>query len=302
MERSDHTANCPNIATPLQTAIAAAQKARVMIVLPWQKATNPLTAFCVAQLLDKRRCSMLMNYGDAFVAHSRNQCADVFLKSDMDWMLTLDDDLIVPFGNAEWYNAHFGHPMPDKFAGLNALDRLLSHGKTLVGGLYFGRSKFGTPMYGEGGVPSESEWARRAPHDVCKPTRWVATGCLLIHRSVFEDIEKKFPRLSRGNSAKGGQWFSSSEHALFECVDRTREMLSAGPLSGDAALKALSMLENGAAEARRNSSLGMGEDVQFCTRAKDAGHQPHVDCGLVLGHLGQNVWGPHNTSPKPRGT
>lgn len=301
MERSDHTANSPNIATPLQNSISVASKARVMLVTPWQKSANPLTAFCVAHLRDPRRTSSLLNYGDAFVAHSRNGCADVFLKSDLEWYLTIDDDMIIPFGNAEWYNAHTGFNLPANFAGLNAMDRLLSHGKSLVGGLYWGRHRFGSAMYGEGSNnPSEAEWARKAPHNVCKPTRWVATGCLLIHRSVFLDIEKKFPRLARGANGKGGQWFSSSEHGALDVIDRTRELLSKGPLSGDTALKALTMLEAGASDARRNSSLGMGEDVQFCTRAKEAGHQPHVDCALVLGHVGQCIYGPYNTSPKPR--
>lgn len=267
-----------------------------MLVLPWQKQSNPLTAFCVAHLRDPRRMSTLMNYGDAFVAHSRNQCADVFLKSDIEWMLTIDDDMLINFGNAEWFNAHYGAPLPEPFASFNAVDRLLSAGRTLVGGLYFGRSKFGKPMYAEGmSNPTEAEWARRGPHNVVKPTRWCATGCLLINRSVFLDIEKKFPRLARGPGGTGGQWFSSSEHTAMDVIDRTREMLSDGQMSGDKALRALSMLEAGAADARRNSSLGVGEDAQFCQRAKEAGHQPHVDMGLICGHIGQNCWGHYNT-------
>lgn len=300
MERSDHTGGCPNIATPLVTTISV-QKARVMIVTPWMKITHPLTAFCLAQLLDKRRMSSLMNYGDSFVAHSRNQCADVFLKSDMEWMFTVDSDMLIPFGNAEWYNAHLGAELPMPFAGFHAVDRLLSAGKSLIGGLYFGRSKFGKPMFAEGASnPTEATFARKAPMDIIKPCRWCATGALLVHRSVFLDIEKKYPRLGRGIDGKNGQWFSSSEHALFDCVDRTREMLSNGAMTGEKALKALSMLEAGASEARRNSSLGVGEDAQFCHRAKEAGHQPFIDMGLVLGHIGDNIWGPHNTFEKPK--
>lgn len=65
-------------------------------------------------------------------------------------------------------------------------------------------------------------------------------------------------------------------------------------------MKALSMLEAGASDARRNSSLGMGEDVQLSTRAKESGHQPFVDCGLIIGHAGTTIFGPYNTSPKPK--
>jgi hypothetical protein len=183
-----NTAGLPIIPVTPPSSIVMLQK-RVMLVLPWGKHTNPISAYAVAQLQDRRRVTTALNWGDAFVAHSRNSCADLFLASDKEWMLTIDDDMIVPFGNAEWYNAHTRFNFSEKFAGLNALDRLLSHGKTLVGALYFGR----------------------------------------------------YP----------------------------------------------------------GSSLGMGEDVQFCIRAQEAGHQPHVDMGLIAGHIGHCVFGPKNTGIKP---
>lgn len=300
MERSDQEGGFPSEATTLQTSLATS-RASVFLALPWQKSVSPLTAFSVAQLLANRRMVSALCFSDSFVAHSRNTLADEFLKSKADFLFSIDDDAIIPFGDAAWYNSMTSFNLPVPFAGFNALDRLLSHGKTLVGGLYWGRHKFGSAMYAEGNNnPSEAEWARKGPHNVVKPCRWVATGCLLIHRSVFLDIEKKFPRLARGANGKGGQWFSSSEHSAMDCIDKTREMLSRGPLSGETALKALSMLEAGAADARRNSSLGMGEDVQLCTRAKEAGHQPFVDCGLWIGHQGACIYGGNNTSPKPK--
>lgn len=261
-----------------------------MLVCPWLKHVHPITSFCVAQLADKRRTSSMLNFGDSFVAHSRNSCADHFLKSDLEWMLTIDDDMLVPFGNAAWFNAYLGYDLPKPFCDFNAIDRLLSHGKTLVGALYFGRWKKGLPVYNEG--RAEEAYARSAPHDVCKPTRWVGTGCLLVHRSVYEDIERKFPRLGRGPDGKGGQWFSTSEHNLLDSVARTHKFLAAGPMTGEKALKAYEMLEGAMNDAKRKSSLGMGEDAQFCIRALEAGHQPHVDMGLVCGHIGHHVFGP----------
>lgn len=286
----------PTAIHPLSTLTVLQKK--VMLVLPWLKHTNPLTAFCAMQLADRRRTSTMLNFGDAFVAHSRNSCADHFLQSNMEWMLTIDDDMVIPFGSKNWFNAHTGFNLPDKFAGLNAVDRLLSHGKTLVGALYFGRHAKGGPVYNEASRPDEAEYARRAPHDLIKPTRWVGTGCMLIHRSVYEDIEKKFPRLGRGANKMGGQWFSSSEHTSMDWIDRTRQMLSEGPMDGRKAMKAFEMLEQASAEAKKNSSLAMGEDVQFCIRAKESGHQPFVDMGLVCGHMGHTIFGPKNTSPK----
>jgi hypothetical protein len=266
-----------------------------MIVLPWMKQTNPMTAFCVMQLSDKRRTSSMLNFGDAFVSHSRNTCADLFLQSNMDWMLTIDDDMLVPFGNATWFNAHSGFNLPEPFASLHAIDRLLSHGKTLVGGLYFGRHARGAkPVFNEGAANKVAEDdARNVPRDELRPTKWVGTGCMLIHRSVYEDIEKRFPLLARGPNKRGGHWFSSSEHTAMDYIDRTQKMLADGPMTGEKAAKAYEMLVRATSEAKAHSTLGMGEDVQFCTRAREAGHQPYVDFGLVLGHIGHCVYGPY---------
>jgi hypothetical protein len=286
--------NVPVAVPPTNSVVALASK--VMIVLPWMKQTNPQTAFCVAQLTDKRRTASLLNFGDAFVAHSRNTCADLFLQSGLEYMLTIDDDMIVPFGNATWYNAHTGFNFPEPFAGFNAIDRLLSHKKTLVGALYFGRQPNGSkPVFNEGCSFKEIDAdCRKTPRDELKPTKWVGTGCMLVHRNVFLDIEKRFPLLARGPSGLGGHWYSSSEHSAMEGIRKTMEMLSDGPMTGEKAARAHSILASVQAEARSNSCLGMGEDVSFCVRAAASGHQPYVDYGLVAGHIGHKVYGPAN--------
>jgi len=270
---------------------------KVVIVTPWWKQMSPVTHFCVSQLTDRRRTSSMLNFGDAFVAHSRNACADAFLKTTCEWMLTIDDDMVIPFGHAQWFKTHTRFDdFPEKFLGLNALDRLMSHQKSIVGALYFGRHHHGPPVYNEGAMtPQEAAYARKAPHDLIKPTRWVGTGCMLIHRSVYEDIEKKFLRLSRGPDGKGGHWFTSTEASVMERISALRDRLQDGPLDGNKAYEAMAGLEEVLAHAKAENSLGVGEDVSFCLRAAAAGHQPYVDMGLVCGHLGTCCYGPRNT-------
>jgi hypothetical protein len=239
-------------------------------------------AFSVMSLIDRTKTAAMLDFGDAFIVHSRNKLADGFLRTKMEWMLTIDDDMVVPFGNAPLFNSFTSFNLPESYAGLNVIDRLLSHGKTLVGALYFGRWKHGKGVYGEGSDPQELKYAKSGPHNVCKPTRWVGTGCMLIHRSVFEDIEKKFPHLSRGADGKGGQWFTSSEHDLRIAAEKA---VTQDPVVGMATIKAA------LAMSKRHSSLGMGEDVQFCVRATQAGHQPHVDMGCWAGHIGSYCYG-----------
>lgn len=304
MDHSDQSLGFPVVPTNRQTTLSPLdlQRQKVMLGLPFYKTTNPITTFCLMQLLDKRRMSTVLNYGDAYVIHSRDACVSAFLESDMDWLLMLDDDLVISCGNAKLFNQYTDFNLPEKFSGLHAVDRLLSHGKTLIGALYFGRNKHGLPMYCEGACnPTEAAYARKAPYDLIKQTRWVATGCLLIHRNVFLDIEKRFPRLGRQKGEQRVNFFSPSEDKIMEVVDRTREMLSNGPMDGEKALRAFEMLEQGAAEARRENSLGQGEDVCFCRRAAASGHVAYVDMGLILGHISSGtVYGPTNTFPKPR--
>jgi hypothetical protein len=296
---SDKTMGIPLVATPPRRVFnARVMNEKIMITLPWMKMTQPQTAYSVMRLIDNRRDSIQLNFGDAFVVHTRNRCADLFLKSKCDWMLTIDDDMVVPFGSAGWFNAHTGFGLKEPFASTHALERLLSHKKTLVGALYFGRQKHGAPMYNEGAnVPVEAAYARKAPYDEIRATRWVGTGCMLIHRTVYEDIEKKFPNLAR-YGGREGQWFTSTEHNLMADIERLSKKLGNGPMDGEKALMAFSAVEEALAKARANSNLGMGEDVAFCVRAGQAGHQPYVDMGCLCGHIGSVVFGPSNTYPK----
>jgi len=240
-------------------------------------------AFSVMSLIDRTKTAAIMTFGDAFIVHSRNKLAAGFLQTKMEWMLTIDDDMVVPFGNAQLYNSFTGFNLPERFAGLNVVDRLLSHNKTLVGAFYRGRWPKGNGMYGEGHDPEELKFLKRGPHDLIKPTRWVGTGCMLIHRTVFLDIEKNFPHLARDADGKGGQWFTSSEHDLRAAFESVRD-------NQDTA-QAMKIIRDAADKAKRHSSMGMGEDVQFCVRSAQAGHQPHVDIGCVCGHIGSYCYG-----------
>jgi len=242
----------------------------------------------------------VLNFGDAFVAHSRNSIVDAFLKTDLDYILSIDDDMVLPIGNAEWFKLYSGWKwMGDSFAGLNTIDRLTSHKKSVVGALYFGRYIHGPPVFAEGVNEEVAKMVRSGPHDRLMATNWVGTGCILIHRQVFLDIEKRFPRLARDNSGKYGQWFTSSEHGIMEGIDRMRDMLSKGPMDGQKAMKAYEMAEGLAAKARQSSGLGVGEDVIFCRRARECGHEVYVDLGLVAGHVGHCCYGPKNTFQRP---
>lgn len=268
-------------------AEALRENKRVLIALPWYKDANPLTTVALLNLFQKDCMGASISFGDAFIAHARNKLASKFLLTKFEWMMMLDSDMIPPCGNAAWFNEYTGMKLPDWAAGLNTIERLISHGKTVVGATYFGRTPGRAPVFAEG-ISRREELLRTGPRNEIIPTKWVGTGCLMFHRTVFEDIEKTFPHLSREANGGTGQWFTSSEHDLHDSVRRALEILSPCEsgvrLHSEAA--ATKVLREGILRAGVHSSMGMGEDVQFCVRATQAGHQPFVDLGLWNGHVG----------------
>jgi hypothetical protein len=182
------------------------------------------------------------------------------LPKETEYGIFIDDDMVLPVGNAQVYNEKYGMGLPLPFAGYHFLERILSHQKQLVGALYFGRNPDGKAQYAEA-FESEVEdmGAHRLVRPGLKPTRWVATGAMCVHRSVFQAImdnaEEKFPDIIPKRADHPWAFF--------------RRM---GPL--------------------------IGEDVSFCARALACGIQPYVDTALICGHVGPTVYGPNNTQRK----
>jgi hypothetical protein len=286
----------------------------VMLCLPMYKQTNPLTAFSLLGILDRTKFGVLMEYGNAFIVTTRNKLADKFLASGKPHSLWIDDDMIVPMGNAEWYRSRTGIMSPDEFAGLHAANRLRSHNKTLVGALYFGRKASGRAMYYDALVDSpagaeENRRAHEAPFNGIKMTKWVGTGCIWINREVFLDIRTDNPHLEPLFPGEPFHYFSNaSDGAMqnFAQIDAAVTAATTEATAGNADGASKYLLEAGRliAESKhnllQNSKLQQGEDQTFGIRAGLAGHPSFVDMGLVCGHVGQTVFGPHNTrEPSP---
>lgn len=263
----------------------------VFICLPQYKATNPTTLFSLLALWNRSQMRCKMHFGDAFISHTRNKLASAFLDSGCEWSLWVDDDMVFPVGDAAWYNGITDMHLPASLAGEHTLNRLLKHGKTLVAGLYFGRSPRGKPMFYEGVNDPNIATRLRNPENLGQllATPWVGTGVCLIHRKVFEDIKAKFPHLA----PKPG---SNDDFAFFTpSSDRVAFALAKADATKDAAEREAALAE--AIKASKAYRYGVGEDVTFCTRAGFAGHQPYVDTGLVCGHVGAATYGPTNTQP-----
>ena len=279
---------------------------KVLLLLPWYKTTNPLTAFCLLALLDRAKMGAAMEFGDALIAHARNRLLDTLVSTGTEYGFFLDDDMIVPCGNAGWFNRYTGLAVPENFAGLHAIDRLVSRGKTLVSGLYFQRKEGGRAVYLEAlaETPSgneENRVARSAPVDLVKEVTWAGTGCLLVHRSVATDMREKMPWLAPQAPGESWHYFSSASDSLLGELPRISEELDASiaefSAGGDA-----SKLENAASAVKarlseltsssvRTNRLQGGEDEVFGRRAAVCGHPTFVDFSVLCGHVGGKIYG-----------
>lgn len=192
---------------------------------------------------------------DTLIQRARNRLAAAFLKSEAEWSFWVDGDIVPPFGNeAFFFDVRMlgidPQRMPPEYARLDALTRLQSHGKTIVGAVYQQRRVKGK-ICNQIDLHPQSEDDRRlaqeirnkGPQDKLAEVKWCATGCLLVHRKVYEDIAAKYPERAPQNAAEPFDYFGH--------------------------------------EVGRG-----GEDAAFCTMAAAAGHKSYLDLAVWAAHVG----------------
>jgi hypothetical protein len=175
----------------------------VCILVPSYKYVNPDTFWCTMALWDGSKMRVEFKRGESMIARSRNQLAKRFLDSGCTWSLWIDDDIIFPFGPqksekdfdtkrmnaAGVFRKITGmNNLPDEYAGVNPIERMVSWGKTIIGGCYWDRYGCDSVMCGlDGG------WKFKPPFNTLHPVTFCGTGFVLVHRQVYLDIAKKFP-------------------------------------------------------------------------------------------------------------
>jgi hypothetical protein len=217
------------LAQPEPLREASWEGKKVVWLLPWYKTTNPRTAFSLLRMHDPSRFGGLLVHSDAFIAHARNRLATDFLATGAEWSIWVDDDVVPPSGNAAWFNRQTSMALPEAFAGLHGVNRLISHGKTIVGGCYSGRQPDGKFMFCTDQAPESTlRTLGQRPIDQILPVEWVATGFLLVHRSVYLSVQDKFPELAPATPNGFWQFFKSDDSGSGEDISFCRRALAAG--------------------------------------------------------------------------
>lgn len=282
---------------------------QIFLAMPCYKSADPRTLFSILGIWDRAKYGASIKYGDAFLVHNRNNLMHDFLASGLPEVINIDDDMILPMGSARWFNWATNMGLPEKFAGMHTPSRLRSHGKNIVGALYFGRHPQGRAVYHEAMLTSdagnqENVYAHSAPRDEIRPVTWSGTGCLWFKKEVLLDIQKTHPHLAPQHPTEPWHFFSNSDDALHKAFGELKLKIEAATAAvreqkGAEAERILVDANVQMADAHqlnlKNSRLQQGEDQIFGRRALAAGHQTYVDLGCVCGHAGGAVYGPHNT-------
>jgi hypothetical protein len=237
-----------NRAAPMPMELSERALTRdLMILFPAERAIAPQVAVGIcARLFDRSR--MRLEHNIVFpIQRARNDLTNRFLDSDCEWSFWVDSDMLVPSGDAGWFLGVTGaKKIPPRFAGLHAIDQLRSRAKSLIGGVYSKRKYGGEVLASSSDVIAN---AKKGPQDRIVPVSWLAAGCMLVHRSVYSDILAKREVIGTG----GAKSTARDTWGLFD-LDPTPP--------------------------------GYGEDIAFCRKAKEAGHQSYLDLSIFCGHVG----------------
>jgi hypothetical protein len=191
--------------------------------------------------------------------HNRNLIVNEFLQTEAEWLFWIDADTIVPIG---------------------AIDRLIATGKTMVSGLYYGKNPPHPPIayyaYNNGYRPIDKQgrWEKGEilPVDAC------GMGCMLTHRSVFEDIKNSHIVMQE---LGGGIIAVHKDDIKYT----NEEPLEDGVVNGQRRKRLVEPTLENLRFPFFALEHGRTEDMWFFELAARAGHKAYLDTSVECEHL-----------------
>ena len=196
--------------------------------------------------------------------YNRNEVVKMFLNGHADYLLWIDTDNLIPFGGVK---------------------RLLETGKELVSGLY----NIKKPPYNPVAYWKQKDGNGYEPIHGYRPGQIVPVdmagmGACLVHRSVFEEIQRQYMLLVRHNG-------TTQPLHVDDVSGKVGEQRGAAPhVKNGQYIETLRKLKPDKERTWPFFYLehGRTEDVIFYEMAKRCGIQPFVDTGVVCPHIGSS--------------
>jgi hypothetical protein len=224
--------------TILQAIIDGKWSRKVMMLTPFNRPINPHAHYVMMAHL-RRNPWMGYHYeSDTIIQRARNILAHRFLESEAEWSWWVDQDTIAPFGDPGTFYHRFGADptkLPPEFTGIQTLPKLLEHQKTIVGAVYAQRKPNGKlviqPDIHSRGKDDEALVKRlrtKGPFKSLVEVEYVATGCALVHRKVYESIKEQMPNLAPKHENEPWNFFGKDVESSGEDIHFGRLAKAAG--------------------------------------------------------------------------
>lgn len=224
------------------------------ILFPVNKDVNPSIMYAHLALFDKATMRFEMQK-DTDITRARNVLATRFLESGVEWSLWLDSDILPVIGNPGWFRHWSGSTkLPNETLAYNVVTRLMAHRKSLVGAVYAGRSAHSKLIIAPDLHPTK-------PAD----------------KALAAELRKK----------PAPQRLEPVAYLATGCMLVNRQVY-VDILAKEPGLKVGKLI------GFFDTGRGVGEDAAFCGRAKAVGHQAYLDCGCVVGHIGNYCYLPES--------
>jgi len=209
----------------------------------------------------------VFNHGTMRTDGNRNVIARHFLKSEAEWLFWVDADNVNPV------------------ASVRRLLDTAGNERTLVCGIYYTKEKNPIPVVyihkKDGRYRHLTQWERGEIIQIDA----AGMNCVLMHRSVLEDIDKNYVSLRLTNGGDIAVHRDDIEGDVFEDVgDQTDNKV----IDGQFRLRVYTPTEpiNVPFFELR---FGRTEDMNFFEKARRSGHQLWLDTSVECGHLKENA-------------
>lgn len=253
----------------------------VRIFMPMYPAPNPNTVTCLLGLvqgfagLGTPYDTKLSFKTGSLISHLRSESGREFIEDDESvGMLCIDADAIWPNGSAL-------DAAGKAVQGFNALDRLMSRDKDIVGALCTNRSI--PTVIAAGWFDGEGSLSRVEDENQGHPLNstpfqvdWIGMHFTYVTRRAALKIANHIDQHAFLFEPESRLWDRPEKMAE---VGRLLEAYKAGTHDVDDVVATLKRLFN--------ASGYYPEDVAFCRRAKDAGVEVWVDPSFDVGHFGE---------------
>ncbi len=195
--------------------------------------------------------------------HNRNLIVENFLKLDSEWLFWIDADTIVPIG---------------------AIDRMIAVGKTMVSGLYWGKNDPHPAIayYVYNGAYRPLDKTRHWERGEILPVDACGMGCMLVHRSVYEDIQKQFTPYQE---AGGGMILVHKDDISGEVTADIKHATDGKVVNGQRRQRLIPLTLEKPKFPFYSLEHGRTEDLWFFEIAARAGHKPYLDTSVECGHI-----------------